>query len=83
MTYRLSDIYQVKETDSGAQIYTPLGQLSPEQADPSCETITLDQDSQWLLVVYLTDGLCPSCGEEIALNDVICDDCLSAAIAAR
>ena len=83
MTYRLSDRYRVKETANGAQIYTPLDQLSPEQADPHCGIITLDQDSQWLLVVYLTDGLCPACGVEIALNDVVCDDCLSAATAAR
>lgn len=83
MTYRLNDKYQVKEVVNGSQIYIPIDQLSPERANPRCGIITLDEQAQWSLVQYLTDGLCPVCGTEIALHDIICDDCLSNALAVR
>ena len=35
----------------------------------------LSDAEAWELVVYLTDGCCPVCGDEIPLNHVVCEDC--------
>ena len=40
----------------------------------TCVAVLSDAEA-WELVVYLTDGLCPVCGDEIPLNRVVCEGC--------
>jgi hypothetical protein len=45
-------------------------------------TVLTEEEMESVIKIY-TDGLCPVCLEEIALNDVICDGCFEQVKQAR
>ena len=75
--HRLSDNLAVRATDHGSQVFVTVP--GDDRRNFRFEPITLDDDEMWALIEWFTDGVCPVCGTNINVGEIVCDSCFQEA----